>query len=633
MNNSGSSAQVSARPKGKNIVVFSDGTGQRGGVFFDETRSNIYKLYRATRVAPDSIVKPHEQIAYYDAGLGTQLGGGPAVIRLWRTVYNFLSQATGLGITKNIIDCYAEIIRNYQKDDRIFLFGFSRGAYTVRCLASVICLCGIPTKEGDGPLKRDLATTYKIAKRAVKSVYQHVSSPRDKQFYDQREALAKQFRKIYVAGDDAAPNVYPFFIGVFDTVASLSNTGSLIIIAIAYGIIISAIAYGLTFLGVTPTQSISVIATSSVCVLTAMYVYTHLKFTRRLDGFKWWETIHLTTFRQQFYDMRLNNNVGYARHAISIDERRADFPRVKWGNKKDEWPAERFQQIWFAGNHADIGGGYPENEARLSDITLSWMIEAAEGLKDEKLIIDHSVLNPHSAYDGMQHDETRGIAFRFAKKFDRDPIEEATLHKSVLDRFDGGPVLQYDLLHLYRPEPLRHHIENKGGPNEVDFNSKYYSGIALPQVTCRQRISMTIKSCLNRASETFWQSRPVQSLLVKSKEGKVDKKISCLGLLLGAVLTFAAVSIPTYQIVLWLLRGTWHAVALENTPASLIRCLGRSWIGLQIVYGWVLAIPATLGLALLAFVVFWSFGIWSAKLYGRQSTAKGLITTPSQTSP
>jgi uncharacterized protein (DUF2235 family) len=149
MNNSGSSAQVSARPKGKNIVVFSDGTGQRGGVFFDETRSNIYKLYRATRVAPDSIVKPHEQIAYYDAGLGTQLGGGPAVIRLWRTVYNFLSQATGLGITKNIIDCYAEIIRNYQKDDRIFLFGFSRGAYTVRCLASVICLCGIPTKEGD----------------------------------------------------------------------------------------------------------------------------------------------------------------------------------------------------------------------------------------------------------------------------------------------------------------------------------------------------------------------------------------------------------------------------------------------------------------------------------------------------
>lgn len=81
----------------------------------------------------------------------------------------------------------------------------------------------------------------------------------------------------------------------------------------------------------------------------------------------------------------------------------------------------------------------------------------------------------------------------------------------------------------------------------------------------------------------------------------MDKKISCLGLLLGAALTFAAVSIPTYQIVLWLLRGTWHAVALENTPASLIRCLGRSWIGLQIVYGWVLAIPATLGLALLAF--------------------------------
>lgn len=151
----------------KNILIYPDGTGQRGGVCFDETRSNIYKLYRATRVAPDSIINPEQQIAYYDAGLGTQLGEGASVVRLWRTIYNFLSQATGLGITKNIIHCYAQIIQNYQKGDRIFLFGFSRGAYTVRCLASVICFCGIPTKDNGAPLRRDQATTRKIAKRAV----------------------------------------------------------------------------------------------------------------------------------------------------------------------------------------------------------------------------------------------------------------------------------------------------------------------------------------------------------------------------------------------------------------------------------------------------------------------------------
>jgi hypothetical protein len=50
-------------PRGpRNIVIFSDGTGQRGGVFFDEERTNIYKLYRATRVGPDSSVDPRKQI-------------------------------------------------------------------------------------------------------------------------------------------------------------------------------------------------------------------------------------------------------------------------------------------------------------------------------------------------------------------------------------------------------------------------------------------------------------------------------------------------------------------------------------------------------------------------------------------
>jgi uncharacterized protein (DUF2235 family) len=314
MTTSASSTQGSPRRKSKNIVVFSDGTGQRGGVFFDETRSNIYKLYRATRVAPDSIVKPDDQVAYYDAGLGTQLGGGTAVMRLWRAVHNFLSQATGLGITKNIIDCYAKIIQEYEVGDRIFLFGFSRGAYTVRCLASVICFCGIPTRDYDRPLKRDQASTYKIATRAVKSVYQQVSSPRDKQFLEQREALAKQFRESYGAGD-SKPNVYPFFIGVFDTVASLSNIGSLIIIALTYGVAAFVLSYGMTILGVDIEQSLRIIGTTTICVLVTMYVYTHLKFAFRLDGFKWWETIHLTTFRQRFYDTHLNTNIGYARHS------------------------------------------------------------------------------------------------------------------------------------------------------------------------------------------------------------------------------------------------------------------------------------------------------------------------------
>ena len=55
----------------KNVVIFSDGTGQRSGLLFDERRSNIYKLYRATRCGPDSNIRPWEQLAFYDPGVGT----------------------------------------------------------------------------------------------------------------------------------------------------------------------------------------------------------------------------------------------------------------------------------------------------------------------------------------------------------------------------------------------------------------------------------------------------------------------------------------------------------------------------------------------------------------------------------
>lgn len=52
----------------KNVIIYSDGTGQAGGFRFDEDRSNVYKLYRATRCGPDSTVDPRKQVAFYDAG-------------------------------------------------------------------------------------------------------------------------------------------------------------------------------------------------------------------------------------------------------------------------------------------------------------------------------------------------------------------------------------------------------------------------------------------------------------------------------------------------------------------------------------------------------------------------------------
>ena len=59
----------------RNIVIFSDGTGARGGVFVDEDRSNIYKLFRATRCGADTSIKASEQLAFYDPGIGTLAPG------------------------------------------------------------------------------------------------------------------------------------------------------------------------------------------------------------------------------------------------------------------------------------------------------------------------------------------------------------------------------------------------------------------------------------------------------------------------------------------------------------------------------------------------------------------------------
>jgi uncharacterized protein (DUF2235 family) len=146
----------------KNIVIFSDGTGQAGGINFDEARTNVYKLYRACRVGPDTKIEPSEQVSFYDPGLGSASDGGHFKIGGMRWLYNLASMATGLGITRNIVDCYAAIISLYEEGDRIFLIGFSRGAYTVRSAAGVMSYCGIPRHLPDGSaLRRDPKSVHK----------------------------------------------------------------------------------------------------------------------------------------------------------------------------------------------------------------------------------------------------------------------------------------------------------------------------------------------------------------------------------------------------------------------------------------------------------------------------------------
>jgi hypothetical protein len=198
------------------------------------------------------------------------------------------------------------------------------------------------------------------------------------------------------------------------------------------------------------------------------------------------------------FDRLLSAQVGYARAAIAIDERRKDFDRVKWGPTAVAPPRapglpDQFRQFWFAGNHSDIGGSYAETESRLSDIALRWMLEQAVGVPDglkidgmpavadprhpvEVMQIPRLRLHPSAA--GVQHYEIAGMrdaiearvsaswvpawVRRWAKgksweAKDRDIKPGATVHPSVDERFALPSVVQCDGIAPYRPAPLAGH--------------------------------------------------------------------------------------------------------------------------------------------------------------------------------
>ncbi len=150
----------------------------------------------------------------------------------------------------------------------MFLIGFSRGAYTVRCVANLLMYCGVPTRGKDGALLRFRKMTADIAREAVETVLEHGAGHPRAEFDAERAELARRFRETYASHHpdhardpaDRKSNVEPYFIGTFDTVAALVVAGakrSLIKAGLAAAVIIplglaitaaSALAGGLSFL-------------------------------------------------------------------------------------------------------------------------------------------------------------------------------------------------------------------------------------------------------------------------------------------------------------------------------------------------------------------------------------------------
>lgn len=125
----------------KNIVVCCDGTGNEYG----DCNTNVLKLYS---VLPKN---DSQQITFYDPGVGT-FNLPAAITGPVRLISRTLGLAFGRGITANIADAYRFLMRTYERGDRVYLFGFSRGAYTVRAVAAMLFKCGLLDQRNDNLL-------------------------------------------------------------------------------------------------------------------------------------------------------------------------------------------------------------------------------------------------------------------------------------------------------------------------------------------------------------------------------------------------------------------------------------------------------------------------------------------------
>lgn len=256
----------------KRIALCLDGTWNK----YDTSPSgtNIAKLH--TLVLPWD-ERGIEQAAVYVAGINSEDD-----LR-WR----FLKGALGIGVGQRIASGYRELAERWRSGDEIYIFGFSRGAFEARSLASFIVLFGVPKDAASFPFEK------------AWSIYSAPPEQRTTADLDEIRSLT----------------AYPVRIkcvGVWDTVGNIGNP-----------------------------------------------FYSGGWIGRRL----------------KFHDTRLSDAIDAGFHALSIDEYRAPFRPTLW-TRSITAPldtAQVIEQVWFAGCHADVGGGY--RETALSDISLHWMIE------------------------------------------------------------------------------------------------------------------------------------------------------------------------------------------------------------------------------------------------------------------
>ncbi|SMR53574.1 unnamed protein product [Zymoseptoria tritici ST99CH_1E4] len=302
----------------RTLIICLDGTGDK----FDADNSNIVHLVGCLKKDDPT------QVTYYQTGIGTYDGGG-----LSNGFNASLDMAVGSGLGVHIRDAYKFLMQAYNEGDKICLFGFSRGAYTARCLAGMIHKVG-------------LLPAHNVAQ--VEFAYQ---------FYKDDSAegwkMSRDFKRTFCI------EVNVHFIGVFDSVASV-------------GFIPRKLP-----LSATPTNK-------------PLYFRHAIGLDERRAKFK----VSRYQFRESVESQEPGGEDKWK--VAALHEQSVKQPIKQSGaNTGAEFngtpangsahPGKRHQpgtaqtdslEVWFAGCHADVGGGAVKNEVRhkLSQIPLRWMI-------------------------------------------------------------------------------------------------------------------------------------------------------------------------------------------------------------------------------------------------------------------
>ncbi len=340
----------------KRLVVCCDGTWNRP----DQVNRGVSAPTNVAKFAlalAERDADGHEQRLHYEAGVGT------------RRHERLLGGAFGIGLSRNVRECYRFLVENYEPGDVLYFLGFSRGAFTARSVVGLVRNCGILRREHG---------------QRIDAAYALYRSPR--RDTEPGGLAATLFRRTY-----SHPDTEIEFVGVWDTVGALG---------IPVGVL-------------------------NPPVLTRLWT---------------------------FHDTRLSRSVKHAYHAVSIDERRAPFKPTLWVQQPGS-DDQTLEQVWFAGVHCDVGGGYADPS--LSDIAFAWMVERARACR---LVFTAGAVTTKPAPLAPIGDSRTGI-------YTLQPPYDRRLAGDDGAAVDGGALAagakhRYDADTSYRPPGLEQWLES-----------------------------------------------------------------------------------------------------------------------------------------------------------------------------